>query len=98
MQREFKRKVCANCKGEYIEGDKYCRFCGAPMGSPIFIEEDFACIYGPMPVDRTHKCEKCGRTWKTCLMIDNERFCPVCGGSAPASEDLSGKGIFRRWR
>ena len=77
---EEKRKVCANCKSTYIEGDKYCRYCGAPMGKPAYIPEDFACIYGPPPVTRTHTCEKCGFTWKTCLMIDDERFCPKCGG------------------
>ena len=78
------KKVCANCKNDYREGDKYCRYCGAPLGKPDFIEEDFACIYGPPPVERTHKCSKCGFTWKTSLMIDNERWCPECGGTAPA--------------
>ena len=29
------RKVCANCKENYINGDKYCRYCGAPMGEQI---------------------------------------------------------------
>lgn len=94
MQREFKRKVCANCKEDYIEGDKYCRYCGAPMGTPVFIREDFACIYGPMPVDRTHRCKKCGRTWTTCLMIDDEKFCPVCGGSAPVIKESSDTDLF----
>lgn len=78
-------KVCANCHEPYDEGAKYCRYCGAPMGRPEFIEEDFACIYGPPPVSRTHKCEKCGFSWTTCLMIDNERFCPKCGGLAPVT-------------
>lgn len=83
------RKVCANCKQDYIEGDRYCRFCGAPMGSPIFIEENFACIYGPMPVKRTHVCAECGYRWETEQMVDKERWCPKCGGSAPVvrSED-----------
>lgn len=81
---ERRRKVCANCKNSYREGDKYCRYCGAPLGKPDFIEEDFACIYGPPPVERTHKCEKCGFSWKTTLMIDNEQWCPECGGPAPA--------------
>ncbi len=79
------RKVCANCKENYINGDKYCRYCGAPMGKPAYIEEDFACIYGPPPVKRTHTCAKCGYSWETNRMIDNERYCPKCGGSAPAS-------------
>ncbi len=76
-------KVCANCKNEYRKGDKYCRYCGAPMGSPSFMEESFACIYGPQPVERTHQCVTCGYIWKTDLMIDEERWCPHCGGSAP---------------
>ncbi len=79
------RKVCANCKNTYREGDKYCRYCGSPLGKPQFIEEDFACIYGPPPVQRTHKCKKCGFSWQTSLMIDNEMWCPKCGGSAPAA-------------
>lgn len=78
-------KVCANCKNKYIEGDKYCRYCGAPMGKPDFIEEDFACIYGPMPVARIHKCNACGFSWETTLMVDNENWCPKCGGFAPGS-------------
>ncbi len=81
-----KMKVCSNCKEPYREGDKYCRYCGAPMGRPEFIKEDFACIYGPQPMERTHKCRKCGYSWVTCYMIDDERFCPKCGGSAPVSE------------
>ena len=84
--RDGKRRVCANCKNTYIEGDSYCRFCGAPMGKPDYIEEEFACIYGPPPVKRKHKCAKCGYTWSTEQMIDNERWCPKCGGPAPVSE------------
>ena len=30
-------------------------------------------------------CAKCGYSWETNRMIDNERYCPKCGGSAPAS-------------
>ena len=77
-----KRKVCANCGNSYREGDKYCRYCGAPMGTPEFIVEEIACIYGPPPVSRTHKCGKCGYTWKTTLMIDDEKYCPECGSAA----------------
>ena len=77
------RKVCANCKNTYIEGDKYCRYCGAKMGKPAFIPDNMACIYGPPPITRVHKCEKCGYTWTTNQMIDKERYCPKCGGSAP---------------
>lgn len=79
------RKVCANCKNEYIRGDKYCRYCGAPMGKPTYIKENFACIYGPPPIKRTHTCAKCGYSWETYEMVDLERWCPKCGGSAPAT-------------
>ncbi len=80
------RKVCANCGETYVEGDRYCRYCGAPMGEPRYIEEEFQLIYGPMPVDRVHTCANCGYTWTTRLMIDRELFCPKCGGPAPGEE------------
>ena len=83
MPEEIMRKVCENCHECYIEGDKYCRFCGAPMGEPYYIDEDFACIYGPAPMRRLHKCGTCGYAWETDYMVDDERFCPKCGGSAP---------------
>ncbi len=86
-----KRRVCANCRQTYIEGDKYCRFCGAPMGEPKYIEENFECIYGPPPVRRTHKCSKCGFRWSTEQMIDREKWCPKCGGSAPVSSGRAGE-------
>lgn len=53
------------------------------MGSPVFIEEHFAVLYGPEPIKRIHECDKCGYTWETNLMIDEERWCPKCGGGAP---------------
>lgn len=82
---EFKRKVCANCKQEYIEGDRYCRYCGAPLGKPEFIEDDLECIYGPEPTERLHICKVCGYQWTTIKMVDRERRCPRCGGPAPVS-------------
>ena len=85
--RTPKRKVCRNCHQSYIDGDKYCRFCGAPMGKPDYIDETFACIYGPLPTKRVHKCTNCGYVWETMRMTDSERFCPKCGGSAPYEED-----------
>lgn len=81
------QKVCANCKNEYIKGDKYCRFCGAPMGTPVYITENFAEIYGPPPVKRTHTCKDCGHLWQTTEMIDNQRWCPECGGKAPVTDE-----------
>ena len=84
-------KVCANCGGDYVDGDKYCRFCGAPMGAPHYAALDFACIYGPPPVKRVHTCKKCGYSWTTNLMLDRARWCPQCGGPAPARETETGK-------
>ena len=83
--RDQKRAVCANCKQRYREGDQYCRYCGAPMGTPDYIDIDFACIYGPPPVRRIHTCEACGFSWETVLMLDGERWCPRCGGAAPVT-------------
>ena len=57
------------------------------MGKAKFIEEDFACIYGPPPIKRVHTCEKCGYSWETHQMVDNQRCCPKCGGKAPAISD-----------
>ena len=84
-----KRKVCANCKEEYYEGDKYCRYCGAQMGKPDYIGGIMPPLYGPPPINRIHKCVKCGYSWATRRMIDKGRYCPKCGGDAPAtiSED-----------
>ena len=79
------RKVCANCKNTYIEGDKYCRYCGAKMGKPAFIPDNMACIYGPPPITRVHKCVKCGYEWDTYGTHDRQLYCPKCGGSAPPS-------------
>ena len=89
-----KRRVCGNCSNTYIEGDKYCRFCGARMGNPKYIDEEFACIYGPPPVKRVHTCKKCGYTWETCQMIDRECWCPECGGPAPAAVAESEHGAW----
>ena len=83
----LKRKVCENCENSYVEGDKYCRFCGAPMGKPKFIPENFATVYGPRPVNRTHTCADCGYSWETFAMIDRACFCPKCGGSAPVVKE-----------
>ena len=80
-----KLEVCSNCKKPYQSEDKYCRFCGAPMGKPDYIDDDFAEIYGPPPMKRKHICKKCGFNWTTIQMVDKERYCPKCGGNAPVS-------------
>ena len=80
---------CGNCHTPLNEGDRYCRKCGTKAGEGAFepYQQIMQCIYGPMPVKRTHVCEKCGYTWTTCLMIDDYQYCPVCGGRAPSDED-----------
>ena len=77
--------ACGNCKNKWTTGDKYCRYCGAPRGTPVYIFEDFAYIYGPPPEKRTHQCANCNYEWETELMIDDELYCPLCGGDAPPS-------------
>lgn len=59
-------------------------------GKAEYIEETFACIYGPPPMERLHKCNNCGYAWETHKMIDEERFCPKCGDSAPYEENKEG--------
>lgn len=81
------RKVCANCKQTYNDGDRYCRFCGAPMGTPDFIEEDFATIYGPPPIRRKHRCTRCGYKYETNQMIDRGKYCPICGHRTLCKEE-----------
>ncbi len=79
--------ICGNCRHDWVEGDRYCRYCGAPVGIPRFVPEGpMPCIYGPEPVPREHKCVRCGYTWETDLMIDREDYCPRCGGKAPGRE------------
>lgn len=79
-------KVCANCKNHYIEGDKYCRFCGAKIGELEIIPKRIVYLYGP-PMPRVHKCVKCGYEWDTYGTRDRQLYCPKCGGSAPPTPE-----------
>lgn len=83
--REERCQYCGNCHAYLEPDDKYCRICGTKAGMGAFKPhlEIMQCIYGPEPVDRIHICKRCGYTWKTCLMIDKEKYCPKCGGAAP---------------
>ena len=74
--------VCPNCKSDWIQGDRYCRFCGAPMNQPGYKIRNFACIYGPEPRLRKHECPQCHYSWETNQMIDREKYCPRCGAEA----------------
>lgn len=72
---------CGNCHEYLQKGDKYCRYCGTKRGKGEFqpYQNVIQCIYGPMPIERTHKCTKCRRQWTTMLMLDNQDYCPRCG-------------------
>ena len=95
--RETSKNQCGNCHEYLQEGDKYCRYCGTEVGKGAYdpYQDLMQCIYGPMPENRTHICSNCGFRWDTCTMIDNEMYCPKCGGDAPDTMEKS-KGIFLR--
>ena len=80
---------CFNCHA-YIGKEKYCRWCGTKTGEgkfePFQDLSKYQCIYGPMPVERIHTCKECGYSWTTCSMIDNQKYCPECGGSSRGYE------------
>ena len=81
-ETRYENNQCGNCQGYLGPGDKYCRLCGTKAGEGSFKpwQNFMECVYGPMPVLRKHECSRCGHTWETMLMIDNQRFCPECGG------------------
>ena len=85
-EMEEKVKVCGNCRNTWREGDKYCRYCGAPLINPSYKILEFYTIYGPMPVKRKHACSECGFEWTTEMMIDKERYCPKCGTGVSTEE------------
>ena len=76
---------CGNCHAHLGPEDKFCRICGTRRGEGAYepYREIMQCIYGPMPETRTHTCKQCGYSWTTCVMIDDQRYCPQCGGDAP---------------
>lgn len=83
--RETGRTQCGNCHAFLEAEDKYCRICGTRVGEGPYepYQDLMECIYGPMPEDRTHICKSCGYKWTTCKMLDEEKYCPKCGGHAP---------------
>ena len=80
---EEKIPVCPNCGKGWQKGDKYCRYCGSPISNPRFVPVMMADLYGPPPVRRKHICTACDYAWETYAMVDEERYCPRCGGAAP---------------
>ena len=79
---------CGNCHEKLESGDKYCRYCGTKVGDGAYapFQDLMEVLYGPMPVERKHSCEKCGYSWTTCLMVDDEKYCPQCGSPASCQE------------
>lgn len=75
---------CGNCHSRLQENDKYCRHCGTRRGEGAFepYQNLMQCIYGPRPVERKHRCTQCPHTWVSCLMVDDEDYCPECGSPA----------------
>lgn len=78
---------CGHCH-EYIGEDRYCRYCGTKRGQGEYKPylDVIQCIYGPMPIKRTHECSKCGNVYTVALMVDNENYCPLCGGETFVTE------------
>ncbi len=86
---------CGNCHKFFGEGDLYCRYCGTKAGEGRYEPYDdiMQCVYGPPPTERLHTCNECGYSWKSWAMIDNERYCPKCGGAVTAAE--TGDPLFK---
>jgi uncharacterized paraquat-inducible protein A len=72
---------CGNCHSKLRARDKYCRYCGTPVG-----EGDFKpylnmtyCVYGP-PIKNLWQCPECGYAWRSIVLGgDHPRFCPRYG-------------------
>lgn len=79
---------CGNCHEPLRQNDKFCRYCGTRRGDGAFApyKNVMECIYGPPPVERRHVCGNCGYSWTTMLMIDDQKYCPRCGGNADCRE------------
>ena len=86
---EKKVLICGNCKSDINKGDKYCRICGTSITQAKYVpnENIMQCIYGPLPVKRKHVCQKCSYEWTTFAMVDDEKYCPECGGLAPCQKE-----------
>ena len=84
LSTDYKNK-CGNCRGELMEGDKYCRYCGTLRGEGEFkpYHNVAARLYGPLPRKYVHECRKCSYTWMATQRIPNMLYCPKCGEEAP---------------
>ena len=83
------KNQCGNCHAFLGKDDLFCRKCGTKAGEGAF--EPYwnfeSCIYGPPPIERDHSCPNCGYSWKNCVMIDDDRYCPKCGNIVEVSGD-----------
>lgn len=94
---------CGNCHSLLGKKDKYCRYCGTPVGEGKFkpYENETYCVYGP-PIKELWRCPKCGHKWRsTVLGGDNPEFCPRCGSHKldrleSEAKDFFGGGLFGR--
>lgn len=83
-------KYCKNCNTRMDEEDEYCAECGMLYGLGHYSPDEisgisgiaFACVYGPPPKKRIHKCTKCNYTWNNFALVNSVRYCPKCGGYA----------------
>ena len=75
-------KTCANCKEPWVDGNKYCLFCGAPYKQVNYIRPDHPCIYGPPPAPPQKGLL---RNLKTALrkLFGNNRFDPKLPAERP---------------
>ena len=74
---------CGNCHSHLNLKDKYCRYCGTPVGEGAFepYKNETYCVYGP-PVKELWCCPDCGYKWRSVVMGgDHAKFCPICGSS-----------------
>ena len=91
LSTDYKNR-CGHCREFLGKEDKFCRYCGTEAGKGEYKPylDEMNCIYGPPPVRRVHRCDKCGYEWKTNMMIDDQKYCPKCGSDAPViKEDQS---------
>lgn len=81
--------VCSNCNSKIKKDDKYCTVCGTKIGKGKYEPylDYMRCVYGPMPVERLHRCTKCKYEFNTFLMVDNCKYCPKCGGILEVEEN-----------
>lgn len=84
------KEQCGHCHAYLEPDDRYCRQCGTKVGDGAYAPylDLMQCIYGPPPEEREHICQQCGYKWTTYRMIDDQKYCPKCGGPASAVRQI----------